>query len=177
MRPVFTVHGGEYLTAEHLEHKFGKKLRVWVPSKDDGIDLLVSSRDCRKAVSLQVKSSKSYELKTEVNASGWWRIDAAKLQKSTADYWVFVILPVIGKGEVDSPSFMVIRPKELLKRLKAAHGSKETYDVYFTIRGNTAIETRGMTPQEIRASFEKPPNKRDFSVFLEAWAPALETVL
>ena len=64
MRPIFTIHAGEYLVANYIEQHYGKAqgVRVGVPSKDDGIDLLVTSKDCKRAVTLQDKFSKSYIL-------------------------------------------------------------------------------------------------------------------
>ena len=59
MQPIFTIHAGEYLVGSYIEDKF-KKYRVWVPSKDIGIDLLVTNSKNSKAVSLQVKFSKDY---------------------------------------------------------------------------------------------------------------------
>ena len=49
MRPIFTIHAGEYLVANYIEQHYGKAqgVRVGVPSKDDGIDLLVTSKDCK----------------------------------------------------------------------------------------------------------------------------------
>ena len=170
MRPLFTIHGGEYITASYLERKFKKNLRVWVPSIDDGIDLLLTSRNCRKTVSLQIKSSKSYELKTTVDASGWWQINADKLQKSNADFWAFVILPTgISKRKIYTPFFIVIQPKELLKRLKAIHGIEEVYNIYFTVKRKTAIESRGIDLKDISAMLANPEKSRDFSEFLDTW--------
>ena len=42
MRPIFTIHAGEFIVGEHLERKF-KGLNVWVPTKDTGVDLLVTN--------------------------------------------------------------------------------------------------------------------------------------
>jgi hypothetical protein len=57
MKAFFTVHAGEYLVGEHIEQTY-PRWRVWVPSRDTGIDLLVTDSRHRKAVSLQVKSSR-----------------------------------------------------------------------------------------------------------------------
>jgi hypothetical protein len=58
MRPIFTIHAGEYLVATEIEKKF-RDLRVWIPSKDIGIDLLVTDESQNKVASLQVKFSKT----------------------------------------------------------------------------------------------------------------------
>lgn len=177
MRPLFTIHGGEYITANFIERKFKKNLRVWVPSIDDGIDLLLTSRDCRKTVFIQVKSSTSYELKTDIDASGWWKINADKLQKSKADFWVFVILPTgIGKRKIDNPFFVIIQPKDLLKRLKAIHGIEDVYNIYFTVKRKTAIESRGVNSKDIPAMLANPDKSRDFSECLDAWDGVLSAL-
>jgi len=61
MRPIFTIHAGEFLVAEHIEKKF-RDLNVWIPTKDTGIDLLVTNKkDQSKSVSIQVKFSRDYK--------------------------------------------------------------------------------------------------------------------
>lgn len=59
MRPIFTIHAGGYLVATEIEKKF-RDLRVWIPSKDIGIDLLVIDARQNKVASLQVKFSKDH---------------------------------------------------------------------------------------------------------------------
>ncbi len=43
MKPLFTIHAGEYLVGERIEKNF-KEWNVWIPSKDTGIDLLVLTK-------------------------------------------------------------------------------------------------------------------------------------
>ena len=77
MKPLFTVHAGEYLVGSHVEQTF-RRVHVWVPSRDAGVDLLVSDRLNRRAVSLQVKFSKDWlphmlaVFQKELRACGWW---------------------------------------------------------------------------------------------------------
>ena len=59
MKPLFTIHAGEYLVGSHIEKKY-PNWHVWIPSADKGIDLLVSNTDNSKTTSIQVKSSKDY---------------------------------------------------------------------------------------------------------------------
>ena len=59
MKPVYTIHAGEYFVGSHIE-KIRSKWHVWFPSKDTGIDLLISNANNSKTVSIQVKSSKDY---------------------------------------------------------------------------------------------------------------------
>jgi hypothetical protein len=41
MRPLFTIHAGEFLVGSDIEGKF-RHVNVWLPTKDTGIDLLIS---------------------------------------------------------------------------------------------------------------------------------------
>lgn len=65
---------------------------MWVPSKDTGVDLLVTDARHRKAVSLQVKFSKDFNpshgslLQSRLLAAGWWKHDVAKIKKSAAEH-------------------------------------------------------------------------------------------
>lgn len=59
MRPLFTVHAGELLAGEYDERRF-RSVNVWVPSRDSGVDLLVTDRANHRAVSLQVKLSRDF---------------------------------------------------------------------------------------------------------------------
>jgi hypothetical protein len=97
MKPLFTIHAGEYLVGSHIEQQF-RRVNVWVPSRDTGVDLLVSDRRNRRAVSLQVKFSKDFLVthmgpvfQKDLRSCGWWTIDQNKLQDSPADFWVFVL--------------------------------------------------------------------------------------
>ena len=53
MKPIFTIHEGEFLAGDHINRKLGHKYDVWVPTKDSGVDLLVTrNRRKGKAVGL-----------------------------------------------------------------------------------------------------------------------------
>ena len=88
MKPLFTLHAGEIVTAEHIEHEF-KKMNVWVPTKDTGIDILVTDKNNKKTLSLQVKYSKHFEsglkdaeLERGLRACGWWTLTRKKIKES-----------------------------------------------------------------------------------------------
>ncbi len=51
MKPIFTIHAGEYLFGSYIEKNF-KNLNVWVPTKDTGIDFLVSDASNKKTITL-----------------------------------------------------------------------------------------------------------------------------
>jgi hypothetical protein len=55
---MFTVHAGEFLVGQHIEGKLKKN--VWMPTKDVGVDLLVTNAANTRAVTLQVKFSRDF---------------------------------------------------------------------------------------------------------------------
>jgi hypothetical protein len=97
MKPLFTIHEGEFLLGDYINRKLGRNFDVWVPSKDSGVDLLVSRRRREgKPVRLQVKFSRSIDTRQDfarhVVATTWFRLELSKIRESLADLWVFVIL-------------------------------------------------------------------------------------
>lgn len=178
MRPLFTIHAGEYLVASEIERRF-RRTNVWVPSKDTGVDLLVTDRRSRRALSLQVKFSKDFlathmepAFQKQLRACGWWTIDRSKLAKSPADYWVFV-LQGFANRTVD---FVIVPPRELARRLTSIHGrDKKVHTYLWVTEGRRCWETRGTrkTDQLLLAHGEYVNRKRDFTSWLNNWAPIL----
>lgn len=179
MRSIFTVHAGEYLVADYIERRYGKThgVRVWVPSKDDGIDLLVTSKGYERVVTLQVKFSKSYINVGDYDSSGWWVINRNKLRNSKADYWVFVMPELNGKWKFNARFFLALPPRILLDRLVATCGRLPKYDVYFTRKDKAVIQTRGLKKRDRISLFEKPEGNRDFSEYFDNWEKILKKVL
>ena len=125
MRPIFTVHAGEYLVAQYIEQLFANDygIRVWIPSKDDGVDLLLTSKNRKKTLGVQIKFSKDYALLEkdpicEALAKGWFRIKWRKLNQSKADIWVFVIPRYTNEGCAKQVYYLVLKKEELIKRIK-----------------------------------------------------------
>jgi len=175
MKSLFTVHVGEYLVGAYIERTF-RHWKVWLPSKDTGVDLLVTDTRNRKAVSLQVKFSKDFNptdrsvlLQSRLLAAGWWSHDARKIQKSNADFWVFVLPSFIEK----ETSFIILPPVELLRRFKAIQGgAKNRVDSYLRVtKTKRCWEARGLpnADQELIALDRFTDENRDFTVFLNAW--------
>lgn len=175
MRPMFTVHVGEYLVGDHIERAF-PRWNVWVPSKDTGTDLLVTEAGRRKAVSLQVKFSKDFNpnhrsplLQGRLLAAGWWTLDPRKIQSSSADYWVFVLPCLVEK----QTSFIILPPAELLRRLRAIHGtSTPRFHLYLRVtKTRHCWDTRGLSvaDQELVALDRYSCADRDFTSYLGAW--------
>ena len=57
MKPLFTSHAGEFVVGEYIERKY-PRVNVWVPTKDTGVDLLISGKKNKRVLSLQVKFSR-----------------------------------------------------------------------------------------------------------------------
>jgi hypothetical protein len=178
VRSLFTIHAGEYLVASEIERRF-RRTNVWVPSRDTGVDLLVTDRRSRRALSLQVKFSKDFlathmepVFQKRLRACGWWTIDRSKLAKSPADYWVFV-LQGFANRTVD---FVIVPPRELGRRLTSIHGRDKKVHTYFWVtEGRRCWETRGTrkTDQLLLAHGEYVNRERDFTPWLNNWAPVL----
>ena len=82
MRPLFTVHAGEFLVGAEIERRI-RNAAVWVPSKDTGIDLLITRSRTDRPVSLQVKYSRDYSISEPgFVAFGWWTLDTEVVRKS-----------------------------------------------------------------------------------------------
>lgn len=187
MKPIFTIHAGEYLVASHLEENF-KGLEIWLPTRDTGIDLLVtnpksSSQNSIHAVSLQVKFSKDFlgnkgggknvplSINSKIKAGGWWTFKCGKIEESQANLWVLVLYR-FSHRDFD---FVIIEPMQLLERYKKlghdASGIIQSY-VWVTENGQ-CWETRGLRKAEqeaIAANVFKDP-VRDLSQFLNNWQP------
>ena len=176
MKPLFTLHAGEYLVGAFIEQSF-KRANVWVPIRDTGIDLLVSDGQNRLTVSLQVKFSKDFlvthmrpEFQEQLRACVWWAINRQKLAKSPADYWVFVLQGFASR----STDFVVIPRRELLDRLGAIHGARKIIQTYIWVTGaKKCWETRGLARadqlQIAQGEYKHP--SRDLTQWLNNWEP------
>jgi hypothetical protein len=180
MKPLFTIHAGEYLVGSYVEENF-KELNVWIPSKDTGVDLLLSDRGATHTVSIQVKFSKDFlstimnpkfrQKGSKLKSCGWWTINREKLSKSTADFWVFVLL-----GFDATQDFIIIRPKDLLQRLTAIFGDRPSFQSYLWVTQKTCWEARGLSQgEQVRISMGNYEDKsRDLSECLNEWKPILQ---
>ncbi len=150
MKPIFTVHAGEYLVGSEIEEKY-PSLRVWVPSKDSGIDLLETSSGCKKTLSLQVKFSKDFlgknvrdVISKGVKSGGWWTFKREKIKTSPADYWVLVLY----QFQHRSYDFVIIQPSKLLSIYDAlGRGGNNIIRSYVWVTSSKPVmcwETRGL---------------------------------
>ena len=180
MKPLFTIHAGEFVAGDYIERTF-RRVNVWVPTKDTGVDLLVSDRKNKKALSLQVKFSRDF-LATQMpamfqkplRACGWWSLNRQKIAASPADYWIFVLVGF----ERRSTDFVLITPAELLRRLHAIHhGTAKVFQSYLWVtETDNCWETRGLArpDQLLIAQGQYKNRERDFREYLNNWEPIKE---
>lgn len=176
MRPIFTIHAGEFAVGEFIAQNFSG-LNIWIPTKDTGIDLLVTDKINSKTISLQVKSSKNYKSDQVVTdfdghlaVGGWFTLSHEKIVKSTADYWVFVLMSHEGKTKTQ---FIIISPDELLTCLINIHGKAKDYRPYLWVtKSKVALDGRGLrkSHKEELAAGSLELGSRDLSRFLNDWS-------
>lgn len=178
MRPIFTIHAGEFLVGEHIENEY-PQLNVWVPTKDSGIDLLVTNKkDASKSVSIQVKMSRDYkpvhatdDFSRELKAGGWLTLSHEKIQKSTAEYWVFIL---VSHQREKKPEYIIIPPSELLRRLVKIHGELKSYHFYpWVLKSRIALQGRGLKKKDKAqiAGGSYSLGERDLTDYLGNWTP------
>jgi len=161
MKPLFTIHAGEYLVGSYIEQKFNRRVNVWIPSTDTGVDLLLSNRDSTRTASIQVKFSKDFlpmnamlqDKDSRLKSCGWWTINREKLANSPAQFWVFVLLG-FGTGH----DFGIICPKDLIERLGAIFGERpSTLQSYLWVtKQRKCWEARGLRCAGYRTTHRIP---------------------
>ena len=174
MKALYTLHAGEYLVGAEIEKRF-KNLKLWIPSKDKGIDFLVTDKTCKKSVSLQVKYSKDHlegreesEERKNVKAGGWWSFDKDIIEKSSADYWVLVL----SKSGGVAPEFIIIKPKDLLLFYNNVFPGKQKVKSHARVmKDGKCWEARGLKKddkEKISQGTYRPAN-RNLTKYLNNW--------
>lgn len=171
MKPLFTVHEGEFLVGDHINRKLGHKYDVWVPTKDSGVDLLVTrKRPQGKAVGLQVKFSRGdydppVELTQRIVATSFFTLNPVKIRQSRAELWVFVILTLRHKKH-----YVLVPTQELRERIP--NGCEKSWILYLWIfNDRSCYQVRGLGREKsleiIHSGVQEP--RRDYSAWLENW--------
>ena len=185
MRPIFSVHAGEYLVGMHIQENY-KNLNVWIPAKDTGIDILLTDKTNRKTLSIQVKFSKDYlgslgKTKSEVvsakvRSGGWWKFSRKKIAGSAADLWILVLYRFTRRDY----DFIIIQPQDLLERYNKLERNDESIQSYIWVTSsNRCWETRGLKKQEEDAvALDKYTDPiRDLTCYLNNWEIVKERLL
>lgn len=170
MKPIFTIHEGEFLVGDHINRKFGRKYNVWVPTKDSGVDLLVTRKNgAGKPVGLQVKFSRSFEVHADLSrhvlATSWYTLDPKKIRQSEADLWVFVFMTLRHERY-----FVLLPTAELRKRIPRGCGSK--WNLYlWAYADGSCYQVRDLTLEgRLNAVHRGVLDRlRDFSKWFENW--------
>ena len=156
MRPIFTIHAGEFVFGEEIERRY-KNCDLWIPAKDKGIDFLITGNPQKAPLSVQVKMSRDFSknialsnFDKSVYASGWFQFSKKKLEESPAKIWSLVML---SRDRRIEPVFINIQPQEMLRRLQKIHGSVATtfavYPCLMKINGKLqCVEVRGLKAHE-----------------------------
>lgn len=171
MRPMFTIHAGEYLVGLHVQKHL--KLNAWIPAKDTGIDLLVTDPDNHHSVSLQVKYGKDFlpeekipELRENFRCLSWFTLNRTKLNASPAEFWVFVLHGF----KSEAPDFIVIPATELQRRMAELHESgSDVLQCYLSsTESGQCWETRGLGKKDkleiVCGTYRNP--LRDFTRYM-----------
>ena len=170
MKPIFTIHEGEFLAGDHINRRLGHKYDAWVPTKDSGVDLLVTRKRRKStAVGLQVKFSRGFsipkELTRHVFATSWFVLNPEKIRRSQADLWVFVIMTLSHEQH-----FVVIPKRDLQKRIPRGCGKR--WDLYLWVyESGSCYKVRGLKKNEKLGVVQRGVSDRyrDFSEWLENW--------
>ncbi|MGB3870376.1 MAG: hypothetical protein WA937_13055 [Flavobacteriales bacterium] len=175
MRPIFTIHAGEYLVASEIEKSL-KGVTVWLPSKDTGIDLLLTDKANKKAVSVQVKFSKDFnvthaqeQFRPNIKGTGWWTLNKDKIKNSRADYWIFILYSLVDRTH----DLIIIKPKELLSMFYKLNRSGDRLQCYLTVTQNgKAFETRDLTKKdrELLCKDKYVNSDRSMTKYLNDWS-------
>ena len=180
---IFTVHAGEFIVGEYIERTF-KGINVWVPTKDTGVNLLVTNSKNTKAISFQVKFSRDYltthldtEFQSPMRVCGWFALNPNKIEHSTAHYWAFVLVG----SKARFRDYVVIKPLDMLNRLKHVHPQDYKdgkFQVYIWVTEQKRCwETRGLSKldQSKLANGTFSHSDRDLTAYLNNWE-MLETL-
>ena len=107
----------------------------------------------------------------ELRACGWWTLTRQQIEKSRAQYWIFVLVGFANR----STDFIIIKPDDLLIRLDAVHGkpAKKFQSYLWVTQQGKCHETRGLNRSDQLLIAEKNYNNnpRDFTAYLNNGTP------
>lgn len=168
MESIFTLPYPEYIVAtllqKHLKKKEGYSVQIPLSRQQKGIDLLVYNQKTKKAVSIQVKSSRSWQRKPAKRENvqkfqhGSW-FHKFDCKKGIADFYAFFILHPVGKlwgKRLDKAKaskkwwgykviiFNYKEMRNLLRRIRTKKGKPESFFGFgFNDRSKDIYATRG----------------------------------
>ena len=174
------------MVGSYIEQHY-KQVNVWIPSRDTGVDLMVSDLRGRFTVSIQVKFGKDFlpthmasEFQEPLRVCSWFALNRSKLDASQAHFWVFVMSGFKRR----SPDFVTVPTEDLRQRLRRIHGAKgRIIQCYLWVtERNRCWEARGLeggTDDRRRIAAGVYKNRfRDFTQWLNGpgWKRLVESV-
>ena len=167
----WSLNTDEVVVAGKLRDFFKKDVEVMMPlnAQLKDIDLMAVNLQNRRVATIQVKGSRAYEpSKSERDdfgdgSAGWFFLDKGKIEKSTADFFVFLVY-VIVKNEKQGrryfePHFITVKTdrfNELCKQYKVLH-TRYSFYIWISPSTKTAFDFRD----------EKARGRMDLSAYLD----------
>lgn len=164
MVPFISLHPGEVFVGNFIESNF-KRLNLWIPAKDSGVDLLVTSISNNSSISIQVKSSRDYNMMVDsgIKSGSFFNVRRNNLISSPAKLWIFVQHSARSKGWCQD--YIVFERDELVVQLEEVFGSPEQYTIYFSITGDGRVWiTRGVPRKSLANMYGGDPAYRNREV-------------
>jgi hypothetical protein len=175
MKPIFTIHAGEYLVGAEIEKRL-PNWEIWLPSRDVGVDLLIRNKNTNKIKTIQVKFSKSWtethtkeEFRKSFRTQGWWTLNSDKIKNSPAEFWIFALYSF----DTSKNDFIIFEKNELIKLysdLNVIEKSK-IHSYMWTLKNGSAFEGRGLRKKQIQKLINGEFNNtvRDLTKYLNNW--------
>ncbi|CAG0957321.1 hypothetical protein PLCT2_00550 [Planctomycetaceae bacterium] len=170
LKPLFTIHEGEFLVGDHISRMPGRKFDVWVPTKDRGVDLLVTRKNrTGRAVGLQVKFSRSFshpdEMARDVLATSWFTLEPKKIRASQADIWVFAIMTLRHEKH------FVLIPTSQLRKCIPRNCGKIWHLYIWAYADGSCYQVRGLPKREKLDTVHADVRdvRRNFTAWLGNW--------
>lgn len=150
----WSLNTDEAVVTGILRDEIDKNVEVFMPinAQMKNVDLLLVNLKNKKQISVQVKGSRAYEpSKKDIDSygfgsSGWFFLKEDTIQKTTADYFIFLVYVVnqsviTGRRSIE-PHTITISAKEigeLSKKHKTLHQSKagKMYSYYLWVSPKT----------------------------------------
>jgi len=175
MKPIFTIHVGEYLVGSEIEKQLSD-WEVWLPSRDVGVDLLIRNKTTNSIKTIQVKFSKSWtethtkvEFRKSFRTQGWWTLNSEKIKNSPADYWIFALYSF----NTSKNDFIIITKTKLIQLYTNLDviNNKTIHSYLWTLKNDRAFEGRGLRKNQIKdlINGEYNDTDRDLTAYLNNW--------
>jgi hypothetical protein len=130
------------------------------------------------SLSSEKKEKEKEKERKKLRVSCWFKINRVKLEKSPADFWVFVL----NGFKTQMPDYVVMPVGKLQERLRQIHGTKsKTIQSYLTVtEKNQCWETRdladGRADEHRIADGVYKDRARDFTKWLNEWEPLVKKI-